>query len=265
MRIRPLTVLLWAVLVLGLGGVTLAQGAPDEPVQTTSWFRQFMWSDSVVGLIQIWIIILLSFVGMGLIIQYAMRYRRTVVIPQESYDQINAMLTEKRYREAIDFANGDESYLSKVSAAALNEAANGYSAMERAVEEEADSEITKMLRPLEYINIIANVAPMLGLFGTVYGMIEAFNSLVASGGKPDPAKLAAGISTALVTTFWGLIVAIPCLTAYSLIRNKVDVLTSEGILMVEELIKPFKPGAAKKAPAATPAPATPKPAAPKPA
>jgi len=83
----------------------------------------------------------------------------------------------------------------------------------------------------------------MGLFGTVYGMILAFQQLVASGGSPDPAKLAAGISTALVTTFWGLIVAIPALAAYALIRNKIDALTSEGLVIAEELISPFKPGA----------------------
>lgn len=161
------------------------------------------------------------------------------------------MLAEKRYRDAIEFANSDPSYLGKVLAAAMNEAGNGYSAMERAIAETGDAETTKMLRPLEYLNILANVGPMLGLFGTVYGIILAFNNLVASGGKPDPAKLAGGISTALVTTFWGLVVAMPALSAYALLRNKIDELTVEGMMMAEEIIKPFKPGSAKKG--ATPA------------
>jgi biopolymer transport protein ExbB len=98
------------------------------------------------------------------------------------------------------------------------------------------------LRPLEYLNVLGNIAPMLGLFGTVYGMIVAFQTLVEEGGSADPGKLAAGISTALVTTFWGLIVAMPALAAYALIRNKIDALTSEGILIAEELINTFKPG-----------------------
>src|SRR5690606_31007928 len=98
--------------------------------------------------------------------------------------------------EAIEYAQGDPSYLAALINAALGEASNGYPAMERAIEEEADSGISKMLRPLEFLNVMGNVSPMLGLFGTVYGMILAFQQLVAAGGRPDPAQLAAGISTA---------------------------------------------------------------------
>jgi biopolymer transport protein ExbB len=77
-------------------------------------------------------------------------------------------------------------------------------------------------------------------------MILAFQQLVAAGGKPNPAELAAGISTALVTTFWGLIVAMPALAAYALVRNKIDALTSEGITIAADLIHPFKPHAKKQ-------------------
>jgi biopolymer transport protein ExbB len=94
---------------------------------------------------------------------------------------------------------------------------------------------------VEYLNVVGNISPMIGLFGTVYGMIVAFQRLVAAGGNPDPAELAGGISTALVTTFWGLVVAIPALAAYALIRNRIDAMTSEALVVAEELIGPFKP------------------------
>jgi len=170
---------------------------------------------------------------------------------------LDTLLAEKKYRDAIEFAKNDGSYLGKLASAALNEAANGYGAMERAIEEAGDAETTRLLRPLEYLNVLGNIAPMLGLFGTVYGMIVAFQQLVAAGGSADPQNLAAGISTALVTTFWGLVVAMPALAAYSLIRNKVDALTAEGLIMAEELISPFKPGSKKSSEKRTPA--TPKP------
>src|SRR5690606_17418676 len=134
------------------------------------------------------------------------------------------------------------SFVGKLMSAALSEAASGFGAMERAVEEAGDAETSRMLRPVEYLNVIGNIAPMLGLFGTVYGMIRAFETLVAEGGKADPTTLAAGISTALVTTFWGLIVAMPALACYALVRNKIDALTSDGMIVAEELIRPFKPG-----------------------
>jgi biopolymer transport protein ExbB len=267
-----------AVMLLLLVAVepAMAQGAPAGESSGMSMFEMFFLGGKAgqrdpFGTMQIWFLILLSAVNLGLTLQFALKYRRSSIVPFETYEQIDAMLKEKRYRETIEYTATDDCYLSKLVGAALNEASNGYSAMERAVEESADLETTKVLRPLEFLNILGNVAPMIGLFGTVYGMILAFSKLVASGGKPDPAQLAGGISTALVTTFWGLVVAIPALSAYALIRNRVDALTTEGVLMAEELISPFKPGGSKRPPTGgsgaaaaarskTP-PATPKPAA----
>ena len=224
-----------------------AQGGSSG--QTMSYFKMFFWSDDTLGLIITWFIILMSAVNMGASIHFFIKYRRTTIIPEMTYVQLETMLDEKRYRDAIDFAANDPSYLARLVDAGLNEASNGYAAMERAVEEASDAESTKLLRPVEFLNVLGNVAPMCGLFGTVYGMIVAFSKLVESGGKPNPAELAAGISTALVTTFWGLVVAIPALSAYAWIRNKIDALCAEGMIMAEGRPPPFKPGGKKEKPA----------------
>jgi len=216
--------------------------APTAPsgsgTGSVSWFQMFLVPGSgtpsgidIIGTMVVWVLLILSAVNTGFMIHLGIKNRRITLIPFETYTQIEAMLNEKRYREAIDYTATDDSYLSKLVGAALNEAANGYSAMERAVEEVGDAETTKTLRPVEFLNVVGN--------------IRAFQKLVELGGKPDPAALASGISTALVTTFWGLVVAIPALAGYALIRNRIDALTSEGLLMAEELIRPFKPGAKK--------------------
>lgn len=239
------------------GGVTVGSmfkmffaPIPENP-RAVDWFGVFL----------IWLILCQSIVVVALIVKYALANRRDQLIPESTRLQLEQMLQEKHYREAIEFANSDPSYLGKLVSAALGEAANGYGAMERAIEETGDGETTKMLRPLEYLNINGNIGPMLGLFGTVYGIIIAFNDLLLAGGKPDPAKLAGGISTALVTTFWGLVVAMPALGAYALLRNKVDSQTVEGMVVAGDLISPLKPGGSKKHAAGGDAkrPATPKP------
>ncbi len=102
---------------------------------------------------------------------------------------------------------------------------------------------TIRLRRIEYLNVLGQVSPMIGLFGTVYGMILAFQAIVAAGGNADPVLLAGGISTALTTTFWGLVVAIPALTGYGIIRNKIDELTTEATMAAEELVNQFRPKA----------------------
>ena len=105
-----------------------------------------------------------------------------------------------------------------------------------AVTESLEQDTANLLRKIEWLNLIGNVAPMIGLFGTVWGMIEAFNGIVQAGGQPQPADLAAGISVALVTTWWGLIVAIPALAAFGFLRNRIDSFTAEVALTSEKLL-----------------------------
>ncbi|MEM6458996.1 MAG: MotA/TolQ/ExbB proton channel family protein [Planctomycetota bacterium] len=194
----------------------------------------------------IWLLIACSFVSLGLTLVFVTRYRRPNLVPETTRKRLEGLLAGKKYREAIAEANDDPSYLGRVTSAALNEAGNGYGAMERALEEAGDAEASRILRPIEVLNVLGNIAPMMGLFGTVYGMIVAFQRLVDAGGSPDPVDLAAGISTALVTTFWGLVVAIPALAAYAVVRNKIDMITADGLLVAEQIIKPFRPSRKKK-------------------
>lgn len=226
----------------------LAQNAPAvvDSGQTT-FFQQFFWSSDPLGLIIIWVLLIMSAMSIGFALKLFMTYRRASLVPPQTMSAVEDLLAEKKFKDAIAYAKADPSYLGKLIAAALDEAGAGYSAMELAIDEEGDYETSRMLRPVEYLNVIGNIAPMLGLFGTVYGMIVAFQQLVAAGGKPEPAELAAGISTALVTTFWGLVVAMPALAAYALVRNKIDALTTEGVTLAANLIKPFKPGTRRAA------------------
>lgn len=245
--------------------VAMAQSAPAASPTEQSLFQMFFLPGDPVGIGIVWFLLLLSVVNFGFSVMMLIKYRKVTMAPELTYSEVEIMLEEKKYRDAIDFAANDPSYLGKLVDAALNEASNGYAAMERAIEEVGDAETARMLRPVEFLNVIGNVSPMIGLFGTVYGMIVAFKDLVAAGGKPDPVLLASGISTALVTTLWGLVVAIPALTFYAVIRNKIDALTADGMIMAEELIRPFKPGGkktdagpgGKPAPGKAPAPGAP--------
>lgn len=245
-RIIQSTALLCITLIAATA--TLAQdAAPAAPAPapasngTASWASMFLMSDDIIGLAIIWTLLAMSAISVGYSIKLLAQYRKSMLMPEDTRAEIDKLISQKKYRDAIEYAQADTSYLGKLTSSALNEAANGYGAMERAIEEASDAETTRYLRPVEYLNVLGNIAPMLGLFGTVYGMIVAFQKLVDAGGNPNPADLAAGISTALVTTFWGLVVAIPALAAYALVRNKIDALTSEGMVVAEELISHFKP------------------------
>jgi biopolymer transport protein ExbB len=95
-------------------------------------------------------------------------------------------------------------------------------------------------RKIEHLNIIANISPMMGLLGTVIGMLRCFNEISQVTGAIDPKQLAGGIFEALVTTCMGLIVAIPSLYFYAIFRNRADEITGETSLIAEEMLTSFK-------------------------
>jgi biopolymer transport protein ExbB len=126
-------------------------------------------------------------------------------------------------------------------ARALAQAPDGSEAMTRAAEQCADELLAARLRGLERLNVLGQVAPMIGLFGTVYGMIVAFQTIASTGGNADPVLLAGGIGTALVTTFWGLLVAIPATSAYAMIRNRTIAASDEALAEVDAMLAQFRP------------------------
>ena len=108
------------------------------------------------------------------------------------------------------------------------------------MEEVAEEESMKMDHRLSYLALIGTLAPMIGLFGTVHGMINAFYAIATGGGTPDPNKLADGISKALITTLIGLLIAIPAITAYNILRNRVQRLVLEVGSTGENLMGRFE-------------------------
>lgn len=189
----------------------------------------------------LWILLLLSVFSVGLIGMTALTNQRKAYVPAGVIDKVRKLMMVGKHREALDLTRMDESFFSKVLNAALRESAHGFSAVVRALEQTSDELATIRLRRVEYLNILAQVSPMIGLFGTVWGMILAFRAIVLAGGNADPVMLAGGIGTALTTTFWGLLIAIPALASYAIIRNRIDELTTEATRLAEELLNEFRP------------------------
>jgi biopolymer transport protein ExbB len=195
----------------------------------------------IIGSMLLWLLLLLSMLSIGLIGMMALTNQRKAYAPEGVVSQVRKLMETGRYREAINLTGADESFFCRVLNAALREAGHGFSAVIRAVEQTSDELTTQRLRRIEYLNILAQVSPMIGLFGTVWGMILAFRAIVTAGGNADPVLLARGIGTALTTTFWGLLIAIPALSAYAVIRNRIDQYTTEATRLAEELVNEFRP------------------------
>jgi biopolymer transport protein ExbB len=206
----------------------------------------------------------LSIWGLTLIIQGFIKIRAGSLIPESSTNHIRELIGRREFKELIDFTENDPSFISRALNPALKRAPS-FSSMKEAMETAVAEQTSEQFRKIEYLNIIGNLGPLLGLLGTVLGMIEAFQDLMAAGGDANPAKLAGGISTALCHTFLGLFLAVPCLAVFGIQRTMVDRLTTQGALISEELLLLIKPAEAKPAaasvasirPGATPQPAIP--------
>jgi len=223
-----------AAIVVGALGRTV--WAAEDGGRTM--FEQFIWpGGGLIGLL----LIVMNVVTWALIVEAFLAVRRDTICPGPVRKEIAELFARKAYREAIEVTAVEGSFLAYVLHTALTEASHGYASMERAVAEAVEERSTRLLRKVEVLNIVGNVAPMLGLMGTVLGMILAFNAIVAAGGVPDAPALADSIGIALVTTFWGLVVAVPALAAYSVVRNRIDALAAETTVAAEELISTFRP------------------------
>jgi biopolymer transport protein ExbB len=205
-------------------------------------------------------ILALSIVGLTLILQGFMRNRVSVFMPESSTNTIRELITQRKFKELIEFTETDTSFVSKALNPALKRAPS-FTPMKEAMETAIGEQTAEQFRAIEYLNIIGNLGPLLGLLGTVLGMIEAFQQMQGAGGA-DPGKLGAGIATALSHTFMGLFLAVPCLACFGVLRTIVDRLTVRGALVAEELLLMMKPQektvatpAAAARPGATPQPA----------
>ncbi len=236
------------------GEAEAAAPADDAPADAagngaaaTSSLLGWVYESLGIGYLVIFLALSISLVS--LFVMNILAARRDTLCPQELVDAFEEKLNEKDFQSAYDLARTDESVLGQVLSAGLAKLSRGYSKALEGMQEVGEEESMKLEHRLSYMALIGNLSPMIGLFGTVHGMIASFQVIAVSGATPKPAELAEGISTALFTTLIGLAVAIPAIAAYNLLRNRVTRLLLEVGVTSENLMSRFEdvqPQGAKK-------------------
>ena len=191
-----------------------------------------------------YLILFLSVISVGLMIEHALTIRKAVIMPDQFLEGAEQLIAQGQIDHAISFCAdpANESLAADVVLAGLERFRGsqfGFAEYKSAVEEAGEDQTGRLYRKTEMLGLIGAVSPMLGLTGTVLGMIMAFNTIADSGGMAKPDELADGISQALVTTLLGLIVAIPTMVAYSFFRNRIDSLVSEAGKRIERIMMPL--------------------------
>jgi biopolymer transport protein ExbB len=187
-----------------------------------------------------WVIIALSVIGLGLVFENFYSVRRSQLLPPEIVDEVERLFQEGAYEEALELCDAEQNLLTNMVGAALSKIAGGYDEMMDAMGAALEEGATALNQKVNYLNLIGNVAPMLGLLGTVQGMIMCFMIMAAKNATPKPAELADSIGLALVTTLDGLIVAIPILSFHMFLKNRVTKIVMEAQAVGGELLERFK-------------------------
>ena len=206
-------------------------------------------------------IILLSFVAVVLIIAHLVQVRATKLAPPEAVESMDRLLRAGDIDGAMAYCQDPENacYLTRVFGAALVRCSRspfGFLELRSALEESGQEQTSRLTRSTDAIGLIASVAPMLGLLGTVVGMVGAFETISLTEGVARPDELAGSISVALITTVLGLLVAIPTTAVYTFFRNRIETLVTQVAQVTEELSAHLEqtPGSSPT-PARKPAPA----------
>ena len=165
--------------------------------------------------------VILSMVAFGIAFKMMLELKSSRILPDQILEDVDAALEEEDYEGAYALVEEDQSFLGRVLEAGLSKMNYGYEAVEKGADEAWTTQQTSLMQTASYVQLIGQLAPMLGLFGTVSGMMDSFAVLAHSAGAASPKQLAEGIMNSLVTTFIGLLVAIPCNSIYLWLRNKI--------------------------------------------
>ncbi len=218
-----------------------ANNAGAEPTTKKSSDQNLLaWTIESLGLTYSFVFLVLSITLVSLFVMNVLAARRDTLCPHELVEGFEEKLNEKQFQEAYDMAKADESVLGQVLSAGLARLSRGYNKALEGMQEVGEEESMKLEHRLSYMALIGNLSPMIGLFGTVHGMIESFQVIALGGASPKPADLAAGISTALFTTLIGLAIAIPAIAAYNILRNRVSRMLLEIGVTSENLMSRFE-------------------------
>ena len=213
---RSLSAVLPALLTLAIASSAFAQGAAPAH-QDESLLKTIIHGGPMI--VFIWLCILgTSIIMVTLIIQLSLSMKKDKLAPPPLVDSLRQLIGSGNYQEAWETCNANKNYLANVMRSGLNRLGRGKDAVENSLAEHGLREATLLRTRNSYLSVIGVVSPMIGLLGTVIGMMGAF-SVLGSSGMGDPKGLATKISEVLLATASGLFIAIPAFVSYYVFRN----------------------------------------------
>jgi biopolymer transport protein ExbB len=187
--------------------------------------------------------LLMSIILVAMIVLYSMQVSRKEFLPLDLVDSMDNLTKEKKFQEAYDTVKNNNSLGARLVTAGivrLQTSGGQYEQAVEAMQEIGEDEGMKFDHRLSYLAMLANIATMVGLLGTVWGMVAAFMVIAQSDTSPKPSELATGVSQALVTTVWGLLQAIPAIIGHTVLKNRISRMMLETGIAAERMLSRFQ-------------------------
>lgn len=183
------------------------------------------------------VILAISLYFVAIVVRAFLDIRVSNAIPRESVDFVDKMIEERNIKELFDFVQKDESSYSNVLVAGIGQLKYGLDEAREKIERSAEATTAAMERSVSDLAVIGSLGPLIGLLGTLKGMIASFSVIAISGVALDPGKVAEGISEALVLTFEGVMLSVPAIYCYSLFRNRISKIHIDCIAVADDQIR----------------------------
>ena len=210
--------------------------APAENAGDVSFF-QIVASSGAIGIL-IWIMIFItSAAALGLIIDAFITIRSAKIMPPELVNSVRMSLDEGDLGGALEACEATPGPLANILSAGFNNVSEGFDVIMDSISTAAEIESEKLMQRVNYLNLCGSIAPMLGLMGTVTGMVDAFAKLGTTSGAAKAQQLALAISQALYTTAFGLLISVPAILAFTFVRNNASRIILDMESLTLDLVK----------------------------
>jgi len=203
---------------------------PDRPETMLEWAIR---ASGPIGVF----LVFLSVYFTALVIRLFIEYRVSEAVPPPLVEKLEAAIRDKKFQEAYDLCRDNDSSLARLVRSGIANLPAGRAEAKEAMETTSSEIVTELEMKISYLATIGTLGPMIGLVGTVWGMIESFREIAtAAGAQPRPDKVAAGISTALFITLEGVSLSVPAIFFFAYFRNKVASMTIEANRVADRTI-----------------------------
>ncbi|MFO0958927.1 MAG: MotA/TolQ/ExbB proton channel family protein [Isosphaeraceae bacterium] len=233
-------------------------GNPAAGVAVTPQRKSYlMWAIEASGIIGLFIV-LLSIYFAAVVVGLFLEFRMQEAVPPLLVEQLEAAIRDRKFQEAYDLCRDDNSYLARLVRTGVANLPGGRAEAKEAMNTVSDEIVVGMEQKISYLATIGTLGPMIGLVGTIAGMIDSFQTIAtAAGTQPRADQVAKGISMALFITLEGVSLAVPAIFFFALFRNRIASIAMEANKVADRTINAFWNAAKQGQPAAAPGAAAP--------